>query len=854
MERRSFLKMSAAMSCAASVVGCGSSDTRSSSDPEKPPVTTTDPQPAAEVVNWSACLVNCGSNCPLKVYSKDGVITRVSSEHETADTYGVDQQIRACPRGLSMRQRNYAPDRLTKPMKRVGPRGEGQFVAITWDEAFQEIAAKIQQVNQDYGPEAIYCHYGTGAYYGFANNKSTWHRLLNLTGGFLNHHWDYSWAGVYAACMASYGYQWDSIAGSSLSEIANSDLFVGFGFNPNEIRMSGSGEGYDFVKALESNQQNIQVYMVDPRYTDSMRGLEHHWLAIRPGTDAALIEAVIYQLIHSGWVNTNAKSFLDTYCVGFDKASLEQAKRDIEAHPEPFIQQHAQYIDPDDNYHDYILGLGKYAAQGARTATWAAAICGVTETDIVALADAIMTAQTPYITAGAGISRHANGDQATRAVYTLAMMTGKIGRSGVNSGAMPRNYGFPMAKMPTGTNPVDVTIPVFTWSDAIVRGASFTGISDGVRYTASGAVENKVDNNTAALPHNIKMVINCAGNALVNQHSDSNATAAILADESLCEMIVVCDCWMTPSARYADILLPDTTWLESEDYANDSYASGQLAYLTMMSSSLKPLGDAKSMYDICSGIAEKLGVQQAFTEGRTTQQWCEELYQQTRAKNPDVVMPESYAEAQQQGLFRKHVPEAHIAYRDYIQDPLANPRQTVSGKFEIYSISLARKAATWTLNAGDLITPLPQYVVTWDGFEDPATRDDYPIQLCGYHTKGRTHSSFHNVPWMREAVEDAVWLHPLQAQERGLTTGDRVVVFNARGTIRTQVKVTPRVSPGVAMLGQGAWYAPSQNQEVGPSGHVIDTGGCLNVLTKYHPSPIAKGNPQHTNRVQIQKA
>ena len=145
--------------------------------------------------------------------------------------------------------------------------------------------------------------------------------------------------------------------------------------------------------------------------------------------------------------------------------------------------------------------------------------------------------------------------------------------------------------------------------------------------------------------------------------------------------------------------------------------------------------------------------------------------------------------------------------------------------------------------------------MTWDGYQDQDTIDaGYPLQLCGYHTKGRTHSSYHNVPWLREAVEDAVWMNPKDASSRGLADGDMVHVYNGRGTIELPVKLTPRVTPGVCSLGQGAWYKPDASGKVGPSGHVVDIGGCINTLTKYHPSPVSKGNPQHTNRVQVVKA
>jgi anaerobic dimethyl sulfoxide reductase subunit A len=73
-----------------------------------------------------------------------------------------------------------------------------------------------------------------------------------------------------------------------------------------------------------------------------------------------------------------------------------------------------------------------------------------------------------------------------------------------------------------------------------------------------------------------------------------------------------------------------------------------------------------------------------------------------------------------------------------------------------------------------------------------------------------------------------------------------VYVFNDRGRIYLPAKVTRRIIPGVLSVPQGAWYKPNAAG--------VDEGGSVNTLTKYHPSPLAKGNPQHTNLVEVEKA
>ncbi len=843
MERRSFLKASAALGAAAAVTGCDSS---SSDVNVVPPTTVT---PSKEVQTWSSCLVNCGSNCPIKVFSKDGVITRVEADNETTDEYGYNHQIRACARGRSLRQRTYAADRLKTPMKRApgAKRGEAKFVPITWDEAAETIASELKRIAAVHGNKSILKLYGSGAYYGFSSS-SCFNRLLNLNGGFLNIYGNYSWAQQTEAAAATWG--GSSTNGSSLICVEDSDLFLGIGYNPSEMRQSGSGEGYDYLQAIQNNP-NIEVIMVDPRYTDSMAGKEDHWYPIRPGTDAAFAEAIAYEMISSGWVDANSKSFLDQYCVGYDKASLEQTKAELEASGDAKKVNYAQFIDVEENYRDYIMGEGKFT--DAKTPAKAAAICGISEANIKSIAQKLMNSKAPYIITGAGVNRHANGEQSMRACYMLSFLTGKVGQPGVSNGAIPVQGSMSKSSLSGLSNPIKESISFFTVFDAIERGDTMTARKDGVRGTP--------DLDTP-LGNKVKAIFAINSNSLINQHSDTNGTSKILEKEGAedgCELVVVCDCWMTPSARYADILLPDTSWLESNDLVDGSYATGLMGYLVAMEAAVDPMWECKSMYDMCGLIAEKMGVYAEYSEGKDEAAWLNELYGKTLAiaSNANAIpsLPSTYQEAQKIGVFRTFNGTKRLALDSYINGGKAVG--TPSGKVEFYSLDFAQKAAEWEFDStvkGDCITALPKYQPTWEGYDDAETAETYPLQLMGFHTKGRTHSSYHNVPWLREAVEDAVWMNPVDANARNLAQGDTVHVWSQRGTIEVPVRITPRIAPGVAALGQGAWYTPDPDGRFGPSGHVIDIGGCINTLTRYQPSPAAKGNPQHTNRVQIAKA
>ena len=109
---------------------------------------------------------------------------------------------------------------------------------------------------------------------------------------------------------------------------------------------------------------------------------------------------------------------------------------------------------------------------------------------------------------------------------------------------------------------------------------------------------------------------------------------------------------------------------------------------------------------------------------------------------------------------------------------------------------------------------------------------------------------------MQEAHRQTLWINPIDARARGIANGDQVFVYNDRGTVKIEAKVTERIAPGVLSLPQGAWYKPTAQAR--PAGanpdRPVDTAGSVNTLTSLHPSPLAKGNAVHTTIVQVEKA
>ena len=223
--------------------------------------------------------------------------------------------------------------------------------------------------------------------------------------------------------------------------------------------------------------------------------------------------------------------------------------------------------------------------------------------------------------------------------------------------------------------------------------------------------------------------------------------------------------------------------------------------------------------------------------------WC---YEETRKKVPELPDFDTFWKNGMAKIwnFRKDP----IALEAFRRDPEKHPLKTPSGRIEIYSERLAKEVADWVLPEGDAISPIPVFRRTWDMPGDPKEKD-YPLQCFGFHGHGRIHSTFHNLPHLRDLHPDVVFMNVLDAEERGIADGDKVFVFNDRGTVLLPARVTPRIMPGVITIPQGAWYDPKIID-----GKSVDVGGCINTLTGHRPSPYAKGNAQHNILVQVRKA
>lgn len=749
--------------------------------------------PETKIIRTGCPSHNCGGKCLLKLHVTDGVITRIETDDRQGDDIS-DPQLRACIRGRSYRKRQYHPDRLKYPLRRTGKRGEGRFERISWDEAYDIMHSRITEIIDKYGNGAIHLPYGTGSY---TNTNGRWPvvRLMNMLGGSLGFYNSYSWACINIATPYMFG---TLESGNQRQDWLNSRYILMWGWNPAEMK-DGTNSDYFIRKARENG---ARVVCIDPRLSQSAVALADEWIPIRPGTDTAMMSAMAYVIITEQLTDND---FIRRCCSGYDAATMPDGYKDQES------------------YTDYILGTRDGIP---KTAEWAEKITMVPASVIARIAREYATAGPAVLYQGYGMQRRAYGEQVVRGGASLAAITGNIGiNGGWASGLANQKGGGPFwTVFPMGSNPVKQTIPVYLWTEAVIRGTEL-GPQEGLRGGES-------------LDTNIKMIWSVASNVLMNQHGNLNRTRKIVEDESLLEFIVVQDNFMTPSARFADLVLPACTQFETWG-VEDGWKYGEEVFLTPKA--VEPPFETKSDYAICAGLAERFGVWDKYTEGgRTEKDWAAWMIDMTyrRTRFPEMPVFRKLS-ASNSGVYVKPVTTPAVAFREFRENPNKNPLRTPTGKIELFSGRL------FDMNMPDEIPAVAKYITEW---ESPFGKEaeEFPLQAMGHHYMPRVHSTHDNNIWSMEAFPQRVFINPADAEERGIADGDMVIIRNNRGKIRIPCRITKKMMPGVVDIPQGAWYNPDSEG--------TDIGGNVNTLTSERWTPLAKGNAQHTIMVEIEKA
>ncbi|WP_187430300.1 Dimethyl sulfoxide/trimethylamine N-oxide reductase [Roseobacter fucihabitans] len=696
------------------------------------------------------------------------------------------------------------PTRITAPMVRKswlegGPgsaghlRGEEPFVEVSWAETDRLVSAELSRVIETHGNRAIYAgSYGWASAGRFHHAQGQLKRFLNCIGGYTGSKNTYSFAAAEVLVPHVLGdfrgpldstTSWQSIA-------KHCELFVAFGGVPlknGQISQGGLGAHVQKAGITGAAEAGVTFVNISPLKTDMDAVAQAEWIAPRPSTDTALMLGLAHVLLDEALHDT---AFLAKYTAGFDRF--------------------AAYLRGETD------GIPK-------SANWAADICAIPADKIRTLARR-MARQRTMISVSWSLTRQDHGEQPFWAAIALASMLGQIGLPGTGLGfgySAMNNVGLnrrqiEYASLPQGHNPVPDFIPVARVTDLLENPGGY--------FDYDGQSRSYPD---------IRLVWWAGGNPF-HHHQDLNRMRRAWARP---ETVIVNEwCWNS-LARHADIVLPCTTPLERSDIA----LTPKDPFQVVMDQAIDPVGQAKSDHDIFCGIAARMGVEAAFTEGRSPEDWQRWLYDISRqsAAREGVSLPD-WDSFQRDGYFRVPEPEQDmIMLESFRKDPVAHPLKTPSGKIEIFSQTIAGFEYDDCPGHPAWMTP-----VEWLG-----DARAYPLHMISNQPRTKLHSQLdHGIVSQSGRIKgrEPCMMHSADAAARGLVPGQVVRIFNDRGTCIAGLEVSDDIMPGVVQISTGAWYDPQAD---------ACRNGNPNVLTPDKgTSRLAQGPIAHSCLVEIEAA
>ncbi len=640
------------------------------------------------MIRHSTCALDCPDACSVLVHVEDGKATKLRGNPDHPVTRGF-----LCAKVARYLDREYSPDRLMYPQRRVGGKGEGRFERITWDEALDTIAERLRSIAAEHGSESIlpYSYAGTMGYrQGGSMDRRFFHRLgasrldRTICSGA-------GMAGLTKALGARHG--------TEPEQFRHAKLIIAWGANV----MGTNVHLWPFI--LEARRNGARFYTIDPVKNRTGQLADRHFF-INPGSDLALAMGMMHVILGD---NLHDRDYVDRHTTGID--GLRERVRD-------------------------------YAPERV------SALTGIAPEDIVALAREYATTRPAVIRLNYGIQRTERGATATAAVAMLPALVGAwrdVGGGLQLSTSMAFQVKRSHLEMPE------------------LQKASLGREARILNMSTLGHVLNEVD----SPPVKALFVYNSNPAAVV---PDQNRVLRGLARADL--FTVVAEQFMTDTAKWADIVLPATTFLEHDDLY---FAYGHY-YMQLARKAVEPPGECKSNVDLFRLLAARMG-----------------LDEPCFAESTDSMIAGALASGHPflegitlDRLEREHFVRLNVSAPGEPFLPHANGFPALGGRMDFGVLPL------------DYVPPVESR------HGDSAMRDIFPLEFVSPKCDDSMNSTFGNRPAVDRQTA-TLRMHSDDARARGVTTGDQVRVFNDRGSLLLRADVNGAVREGVVALPSVRW-------------------------------------------------
>ncbi len=698
----------------------------------------------------------CPWRCGIVVTTADGRVVKIDGNPIDPKSNGM-----LCAKGQGGVSFLYDPDRLKTPLIRTGERGEGEFREATWEEALDLIAERMLDIAEEDGPESI-------AFLGHTSGDE-W---------FVDH-LAQAWGSPNAAkpsssmCTSPREEAWllttgFPVGGHEPVDWAEIGAFALIGSHIGEDTRNTVMQGFSTARA-----NGAKLVVVDPRFSTAASKADI-WLPIKPGTDTALLLAWINVLVTEERYD---REYVDRWTTGFDEVAAHVADT---------------------------------------TPEWAAAITDLTPDQIRSSARLLADAgPKAAIIPGRHVTWYGNDTQRMRAVAIFNALLGAFGTQGglyLNSSLYLESFPHPPYTVAGSSG--GCSVEPGEEAAELPAGPSGKTRADGVRDTflrGSTAIQELIDPMISGEPYRIRGLIAYGCNLL---HSLPDRERTIEALRTL-DLVVAIDVLPQDHIAWADVVLPEATYLERHD---DLWAvSHKTPYIALREPAIEPLYDTKPGWWIARELGIRLGLD-AFYRFETAEEWID-----TRLRS----IGSSIEQLRDAGgvILQNGAP--------YLSDRSESPFATASGLIELSSSTLA--------DAG--LDPIPVFEPT----DEPP--EGFQRLLYGRHP-AHTFAKTQNTPLLRSlAEENEVWVAPSVATAKGISSGDRVTLRNQDGvrSLPVKVKVTERIRPDAVYMIHGYGHIAPLLTGAHRAG-ASDTA----MQTRYALDPISGGAGLRINFVELE--